>query len=39
MLGLLQRFPGYTLETLQAADPELLRLVEIEALGHREEVG
>lgn len=33
MLALLERFSGYTLETLMEADAELLRLVQIEALG------
>lgn len=36
MLGLLERFPGYTYETLMEADTELFRLVQIQALGHPE---
>lgn len=32
-LGLLERFPGYTLTTLLAEDTLLLRLLAIEALG------
>jgi hypothetical protein len=36
ILGLLERFPGYTLATLLAEDAGLLRLVRIEALGRRE---
>lgn len=38
VLGLLERFPGYTLGTLLAEDAELLRLVRIVAEGTREEV-
>jgi hypothetical protein len=37
--GLLERFGGYTLGTLLAEEPELLRLVQIEALGRREQTG
>jgi hypothetical protein len=37
LLGLLERFPGYTLRTLRAEDAELVRLVEVEALGRRKE--
>lgn len=37
ILGLLERFGGYTLSTLMAEDASLLRLVRIEALGRREE--
>ncbi|MFI2426502.1 hypothetical protein ACH5A7_20800 [Streptomyces sp. NPDC018955] len=37
ILGLLARFPGYTLTTLLEEDAELLRLVAIERLGTREE--
>ena len=33
LLGLLARFPGYTLGTLLAEDAGLLRLLEIERLG------
>lgn len=33
VLGLLERFPGYTLSTLYKEDPELLRLLMIEQLG------
>lgn len=32
---MLERFSGYTLRTLMAEDPMLLRLVKIEALGRR----
>jgi hypothetical protein len=34
--GLLERFSGYTYETLMAEDVELLRLVQIEAMGRPE---
>lgn len=33
MLGLLQRFPGYTLSTLLEEDSELMRLAAIQARG------
>lgn len=33
---MLRQFPGYTLSTLREEDPELLRLVNIEALAHPE---
>jgi len=33
LLGLLERFPGYTLSSLLAEDTELMRLVKIEELG------
>lgn len=33
MLGLLQRFPGYTLSSLMDEDSELIRLVAIQARG------
>jgi hypothetical protein len=36
ILGLLQRFPGYTLRTLRQEDAELLQLVRIEQLGRRD---
>lgn len=38
MIGLLQRFPGYTLSSLRAEDGELLRLIEIVEMG-RVDVG
>lgn len=37
MLGLLQRFPGYTLSTLLEEDTELIRLVAIQAMGTKRE--
>jgi hypothetical protein len=36
VLGILERFSGYTYTTLMEEDPELLRLVQIEQLGSRE---
>ncbi len=36
MIGLLQRFPGYTLTTLLEEDTELLRLVNIVDSGSKE---
>ena len=39
ILGLLQRFPGYTLQTLLDESAELLRLVTIEQLGTPTEGG
>lgn len=33
ILGLLERFPGYTLSTLLAEDAHLLRLLKITELG------
>jgi hypothetical protein len=39
VIGLLERFPGYTYETLMDTDPELLRLVRIYALAHPPEDG
>lgn len=32
MLGILERFGGYTYTTLMAEDPELLRLISIQTL-------
>lgn len=37
LLGLLERFPGYTLSSLLAERGQLLRLVNIEARGRPEE--
>lgn len=37
-LGILHRFPGYTLSSLMEEDSELLRLLNIEALGTPPEV-
>lgn len=37
LLGLLERFGGYTLSTLLEEDAALLKLVQIEAMGRREE--
>jgi hypothetical protein len=39
ILGLLQRFPGYTLTSLLQEDAELLRLLKIEQLGTPDEGG
>lgn len=35
LLGMLERFPGYTLSSLLDEDPLLLRLITIEAMGKR----
>lgn len=37
MIGLLQRFPGYTYSTLMEEDTELLRLLNIVDAGSNEE--
>jgi hypothetical protein len=36
ILGILERFPGYTLSTLYEEDAELLRLLKIEEMGRRD---
>lgn len=38
ILGALERFGGYTLETLLAEDARLIGMLNIEARGRREEV-
>jgi hypothetical protein len=37
VLGLLQRFPGYTFSSLMEEDSELIRLVAIHAMGTKQE--